>query len=311
MTAQQNQADHPAGPTEAVRPLLWWSASELAAIRQHLAASLAEFGLAWGLDVAVVAIANAGEADCPSMPPSPHGWTALSGAADEPADMWLACEEHPPVALRHAMFGVEDRQAWHLGYAKGDMMADDVAADAWQSLRTALVAASPAPAPALSGATPGSQSHPDQQCKPWCGAIRAKIRVRGAAIVKAGLHIGPDWASRCVGARRERIPKISEGGLTPMLDALRRQPLTLIARLADVELDLASLLSLQPGDVITIPHALHQPVALSVQREDGTSGPDAALAFLGAMQQAKAVEMLAPNVGAPQRPSDRTSPVHH
>lgn len=301
MTAGRGQG------AEAQRPLLWWSERELGALRAQLEERLVRFGRDWGLDVAVSTLANACEAELPAALRDAGAWVGAAAVHPAAKGMWIGGSDAPSALIERALFG-DSPLAASRGHEGDVSLAGAVAVQAWQGLCAALAGADARQdSSAETGAVPTSAGvFPARQQLPWSGAIRGVIQLDGAASASLGWHLEPVRAREWMGARSAAGTSAQRAALTPVLEAMRRRPIGLAARLADIELDLGTLLTLQPGDVITVGHALDRPVQLYL-RDAASAGTPLAAGHLGQLGEAKAIQLL-PHAPATPMPAPTPAP---
>lgn len=286
------------------RALVWWQERELGGLRARLEERLARFGREWGLETSLSPLLNACEAALPPAMRDACSWVAMTSGSQGGHGMWVAGLESPVDLLRGALFGESRATARRGGRDDEPLLAGTVAAQAWRALCAALadetvqhVSQDAEPA----GVLPSS-AFPSGQNLPWSGAIRGVISICGMTSASLAWHLEPARARAWIEPRAAMpAPLQARAALTPVLDAMRRQRVRMTARLTDIELDLGTLLALQPGDVVTVSHALDQPVPLYLN-EAGGSSPLAA-AHLGAVHEAKAVQFMphgSPDTGTSQ-----------
>lgn len=292
MMTEQKQRRAATGP--AARALTWWSEVELGALRASLEARLADFSLDWGMDVRLSALSNASEAEMPESMRKPEAWWHAAEIVAAGKGVWLSGAETLPTTVAQALFGGAHTAALRARHDAEPSLAATVAAEALLRFCIALTGAAEH-GDVLAPAT----SFPAAQQLPWSGAIRCVITLEGVTRAIVGCHIEPERARGWIPPRQPGAPRPA-APLTPVIHAMRRQPLRLTARLADIELDLGALLALQPGDVVTIGHGLDQPLPLYLTTElSPESGADRAAAsgpllsgHLGAVQATKAIQLL-------------------
>ena len=278
------------------RALIWWRDAELGALRAGIDERLTRFGRDWGLNVALSALENA----CDFVPPpairKASAWMSLeTGRPAAQGAMWVAGAAEPALLLQRAMFGEVQGSTLPVTYDNDTSMAGAVAARAWSGLVAALTGAdgSKLSGDAMAMDTVHTASAlPAGQQLPWSGAIRGLITIEGEASVSLEWHLDPLAAKASIPTRTSiAADSASRVPLTPVLDAMHRQSIGLMVRLADIELELGALLALEPGDVITVGHALDHPVPLYLQAA-GESGRPLATGHLGELNEHKAIQLL-------------------
>ena len=286
MTALHHDAKSP------VRALVWWQPADLGALREHLEARLASFGRAWGLELSLGPLTNACDAERSILMPPLSAWSSLADTLDRCRGIWMAGADSLPVMLRRALFGTEDVLGRAASESAGEPMSAEVAAKAWRAL-----------CEALGGEHPGATSEveqpfhaadfPSKQRLPWSGAVTGLLTLRGVTTVDLPLHLEPTRAREWIPVRANAQKAAQPARvLTPLFDALSRQPLRVAARLAEVDLDLKALMTLRAGDVVTVPQGLHEPTKLFLLQADHGSACLAS-GHLGAVDNAKGIQLQA------------------
>lgn len=294
------------------RALIWWRDAELGALRARIGARLTQFGRDWGLNISLSAVENACDAVLRPTMRDASAWAHLDMAGPAtPGAMWVAGAAEPSLLMQRALFGEVQGAMLPGTYGNDASMAGTVAAQAWNGFVAALAGidagneqgneqlnAMATHMPEASDMPDTARALPVRQQLPWSGAIRALITIEGEASVSLGWHLDPVAAQTLMGTRSSvAAANASRAPLTPVLNAMHRQSVGLTARLADIELDLGALLALEPGDVITIGHALDHPVPLYLQAA-GESAPPIATGHLGELTAHKAIQLLPPAAAA-------------
>lgn len=186
---------------------------------------------------------------------------------------WLAGgEAHAGRVVHWLLFG-----ELPLGQADASPIAARVQAEACADLKSRLTAS-------VESAPSDVPGHPDAGVwQAWSGAVEVVLTCEDAE-----LHILLDCSCadavlECANGARVRS---SQALLTPIQHALHSREIRLRAMLDSFELDLGSLLELQPGDILPLPHRLD--AAITVSNEEGQrllSG------FLGAAHGHRALQL--------------------
>lgn len=279
----------------AARPLRCWTELQQAALCDVVRDGVERWCHAWDVAAPVeITLEHPPWTDDVSS-----AWCALTETHNADAGAWLgwhverlrhadACpvktdvphEEIPPAQeaiflahMQRLLYGVEAngvphdmviavaRAAWHelLNSVRNACRLLHIGASPDASMPSAQTAGMPSTS--SSSSTPAA-THGQR----WSGAIR--IRVTFAEGLTACLQLGATHIAACVPARDMRqISAATRPALTSIPDAMTQQPVRLRVRLAPVALTLGDLTSLQPGNLIPLPHALSQP--LVVEADDG------------------------------------------
>lgn len=170
-------------------------------------------------------------------------------------------------------------------------VAEDLVRAAWRDLERRLGGLVPPRPPTADPARPPAFS-------PWSGALLLTFPWWDAELWL--LLDGAAVEHRLAPTRRAPAPA---GGLVPVWRALSRRPASIQVLAGSFELDLGTLASLRPGDVIRIPQALDQPLdVLAVGAPDQPPTPIGA-AFLGRVGDRRAVELVRRSPAEPGRQS--------
>ena len=286
MTVLRNDAN------SLARSLVWWAPEELGSLRERLDTKLASFGLAWGLELSLGALTNACEAEPRVLELPFNAWSNLAATTDRCRGIWMAGAESPLVMLRRVLFGAEDALGRTVSQDTAGSMSAQVAAKAWGALCEALGGEHPETEVVTETAFVAAD-FPSKQRLPWSGAITGVLTVRGATAVDLPLHLEPTRAREWIPTRANtRATAQPARALTPVFDALGRQPLRMAARLAEIDLDLKALMTLRAGDVVTVPQPLHEPTKLFLLQAD-QGNTCLAVGHLGAVDNAKGIQLQA------------------
>ena len=275
------------------RALVRWTAPELEAVARAVNDALARAARRWdagermrahlgALEVAGQAALHAEDADAALR--AVH-WTALGAHGHS------ALAGDPVQCLREALFGELPVSP---GARDGQRIADELAAECWAEQRAALQALLD---DALAGApdvAPAELAHAWQR---WSGAVMVEARWFGTAwrvLLDATAVRG---LLRAVNLRRPVRVAESRAAPLPVLRALAKTPVGLQVRLAPVDIDLGSLMSLGLGDVLRLGHAVDEPVHVV---SPGASIDAAPLChgWLGSRDGRVALELARPRSGA-------------
>ena len=218
---------------EGARPLVAWRAAQLAAAASVLAPAAQAWREAWGLP------AGPGGVTCTHPTPQVlrHPWQCIAGGTAGAA--WLSLPASFDTELAQLLWGCEDI-AGPIALAVLAACRADLAA----RLRAAL------------DLDAGGERVPSS-CA-WSGQVVAAIGsgvfllLDAPAMVRLLRAVAPELAGE--------KPATALPALAPLTRAVGGTRLPLQARLADCELDLASLQDLRIGDIVPVPHRLDTPL---------------------------------------------------
>jgi hypothetical protein len=277
-----NTGSHPAAwrRIEQARPLVAWASAQLAAIAGVLHAAEVAWREGWGL------------------PPTPSPATCLPATDQDLDACWQfagggdaqAAWITSPVGLRDELA----RALWGSAASIGPIaarMVEACRADLPARLCTLLqIEAAAGVAPKLA-----------QPAGAWSGLVCASFDSRVRLLLDAPLVLGV-LRSRAP----ELAPRAGSAGtrtaLMPVTTAVAAMRLPLRARLADCELNLASLQDLRVGDVVPLPHRLDAPLLVRDARDEIVFG-----AYLARRGGSKALE-LAPAAAVGAQPHEKVEP---
>lgn len=220
------------------RPLRHWAARELQLLCARIASGLERWGADWGLAAQPVE-ASAGPGSQPEGPA--HCWT-------------LRSSDGQPVAWLHFPGPVLDELAQRL-FGAGDATAPvtrGVCEDCESSLVQHLCAAFGLLPPQAS--EDGMTSIPQELAQPWSGVAHAALPLGATLLAGPGLH--------CALAVQRPRPAAARLPLVAVQQAAAHLPVRLEAVLAQCRLDVGTLASLVPGDVLPLQHRLDGDVRL-------------------------------------------------
>lgn len=261
-------ASHPAlwRRLQQARPLVAWRTEQLDAVARVLQGAQQAWQEAWGLASEQEGVTCLG-ASAQDLETCWQFAGASGGAA-----AWIAPGTHWEAALERSLWGSE-REPGPLAAR----VAVACRADWLLRLRAALgiePAAADAPElPPLGGAWSGLA------CASFGGAYRVLL---DAPLVQRTLR------SAAPGLAQPAAPVAGDAALTPVSSALTAVRLPLQARLADCELELASLQDLRLGDVIPLPHRLDAPLLVRDAHDQALFG-----GYLARQGRRKALELAA------------------
>jgi len=241
----------------------------------------------------------------PSLEGSAEIWWTLHpslGTDDtaHPSAGWHGAME-PRKALLEALFAAGENQGGNLESLR---LADEVAQAAWMDWCQSLTAVFTG----ISGNAPRNDREADPQRKPsappasilqpWSGSLLLTFPWCGQTMeVLVGFHaistaIGNDGAFKKRSLRKDSgQPQLP---LVPVLQAVSELRLTLCVELFPFEIDLGSLTSLRPGDVLRTSHSLEAPAILTNPLKSGQLEADILCGgFLGKRNARRAVELTA------------------
>lgn len=272
------------GSAEA-RALRWLPNAALDALADRAAPAWQAWCERWGLSGATLAAHNAGD---------PHGRALASDTtwhAAPAASVRVGGTPDEVQCLGRALFGTEGavRPAGALP-ALARAVVDDALTDLAAALSVLGDEASASLATPASAATPSQP--PAAELRMWSGAAVLMLSARDDAGVPVDLrvHLPAALVARHAPATAFRSGE-RRGALTSLATALSHRTVRLRVVLDPVPVTLGALQALQPGDVLTLTHALDRPLRL----EDATDAPEPRLfcqAWLGARGDGRAVELV-------------------
>lgn len=268
--------------TGTVRPLRRWSSAAIARVGAALDAAFAGWAEAWDVAPVRVAVAPADRAAADGV--VWHGLGAAAGVA------WLGAGGDRRVAMRR--FLAPDDRSRTLA-----PLAAAMAESAWTELtaRLAEPLAAASPGTAFDADAPRAPSTPPRSDRRhWSGALFGRWTAADGSAVR--LHLAEPAVRVLAGAERApgRGAAIAPAAVRAALGAQRA---TLRAALTPVRIDVGSLLSLAPGDVLALSHPLERPLALRLVAAAGVDlheTPPLAFAALGARGRRRALTLLRP-----------------
>lgn len=269
------------------RALVRWTTPELDAIARTVANALARAARRWGggerVDRHVETLASArlhvihAEDAEPALRSAP--WTSLG-----PRARWSLAAD-PVQCLREALFGESPVVP---SARDGRRIADELAAECWAEQCAALQALLDEATANAARAMPDSPSDPWQR---WSGAVVVDVPWFGASwrlLIDAAAVRGLPQLSK---QRRPEPAGIDREAPMPVLRALGRTPVRLQVRLAPVDIDFGSLISLNIGDVLRVGHAVDEPVHVGAPGSPIDATP-LCHGWLGARDERVAIELL-------------------
>jgi hypothetical protein len=229
---------------DQVRPLRAWRNAELVAVTRVLQGGQQVWQDAWGLSasLACVTCANASEQDLEAA-------CQLAGEAGG-ASAWIAWPAGFEAELARELWG-------------GDSLVGPIATRITRACRADMPLRLCA-ALQMQTAAPSASQRP-RACAAWSGLVQARLAfgarllLDAAAVERLGAADTPEPARHASAARAPLAP------VTSAIAALR---LPLRVRLADCELDLASLQDLRIGDIVPLPHRLDAPLLVRDAQEE-------------------------------------------
>jgi flagellar motor switch/type III secretory pathway protein FliN len=255
-------------------PLRAWRDAELAAIADLVRVALQAWRDAWGLclESALVQCTPATAADHEAP------WLLAGSAAEGAA--WLAWTAAFERQLTLALWDVEE-VAGPLARQVTAACRDDLAARLIAGLRM-TAAAGPPPAAARIPST-------------WSGEVAVRFD-GGARLLLDGDAVASilGWAAPATARTAATPGRAPLTSISAAVDAIR---MPLRARLADCEIDLASLQDLCVGDIVPVRHRLDEPLQVR-----DAAGQIVFGGFLARRGQRKALELAAPPTTGAQRP---------
>jgi hypothetical protein len=176
-------------------------------------------------------------------------------------------------------------------------IAGEIANVAWREL-TRAVAVVLAPGLAVSASADGTlpcDAPRREDAKAWSGALHICAETVCPAEFRIDIHLPAAYAETFM---RGRGPGLAEAigthracrPLVPLAIAFDRHPLRLRVELEGLTLDLGTLRSLACGDVITLPHGLHEPLPVRIDTQ--VASRTVCHAALGAREGRRAIELI-------------------
>jgi hypothetical protein len=269
------------------RSLHWWSAEQLQQLSDRVAHVLARWCASWNLPASQAQSVRCVLAhECNAVNAAEQRWIPLLSLAGADRQVWIRIDEAPEEAIYAAMFG--ERAVRTSPGREAGAVASELSCQAWndwchemrQIFDTGAATGQPAPENAISHDEP-----PAWHFRPWSGAVT--ITVAGTS-VRFALHLGPACAAHVMPSQSKPAAGKTAGrpAVVALAKALDTQTVHLRVGLADVELEIGNLQALAEGDVIRLPHLLHQP--LRVCADDGSV---LCAAYLGQVGGRRAVEL--------------------
>jgi hypothetical protein len=206
-------------------------------------------------------------------------WEPLGGRGRAAA--WIEVRQRPVDKIQEALFGA-DRLPAPLGPREG--VAPAVAAQAWSALICTL-------REALCLDCDGGQPSPARGIfKPWSGYVL--VSPPGGVPLAQSLLLNAECVHALIGLPGrpggDGAPQ-SSVGTSSLEEALAGHSLLIRAELAGCELDLGELENLRIGDIVSLAHALDEPLLVSTPDDV----PFCA-GFLGRHAGSKAIELIRP-----------------
>jgi hypothetical protein len=269
---KSNPATLPIVAAHCARPLRWRSQAAFDAAEARLLDALEPWAAGWGLSVRITRVGAAHERS--ELAPPSHASRLPGGVR-----VW-SCAGDPTAALHAALFGAP---AW--APTNRPTLAFEVAAEALRDLFDTLSDA----------ASPGECGGDGAEGR-GSGALRVGWTIVGeTAGASFGLQVGTEVADRwCeLGATRAAAKVDPRPPRVALPEALATLPMRLAVTLAPVQLTLGSLSSVQVGDVLPLPHALDEPLAVALAGEPGGAPRTLCLAHLGKHGRRKAAQLIA------------------
>lgn len=239
------------------RPLLWWTQAQL----DGMAALLAVPWAGWLRDWRGQA-APAGTVECRLTQDAgghPVAWCPL--AAADGAAAWM--EDAAPVALFGGEAGAAAGSlALELEKKARDALAGELALAlglAWQ---------------------PGANGPAAPEPAGWSGDVLAVLSAPGVSL---RLLINGACAAKAIGGR---TGEPSPAKLPPVVEGVSLLPVRARVELSACVIDLGNLQAVQVGDILRLPHALDQPMQVTLGRQPVCA------AYLGRRGESRAVELL-------------------
>lgn len=265
----------------SVRELRWWSTTALRAMGAAIEPAWLHWCAAWGVAARNVTAMNA----C-----SLSGQLDRAGAVEPVpgAAAWLGSDAlSTQDAMSALVFGHMPASA-----AQETSLAAELAALAWADLLGRLAALVGGTQQAMVVPEPAP---PTSDFQHWSGAVTLLLSSSAAAGPGLVLHLSAACAALLVddGRRHEPSATTPAGPRCSVLEAMQERHISLRIGLDDVLLDVATLVSLRCGDVLTLPQRLDQVLHVRVVEPEGDiTDPDICAAVLGARTGRRAVELV-------------------
>jgi len=282
------------------RPLRCWSALQVRQVCSLLEAELARWCAAWGwprpvhVRPAPLESLDSENADVAAA----VAWSMLHAAATYDAQVWIGLPRNAVAEVRSILLGADANARLPqtpdsvAGLPFVASMASSLAQRAWndhlEGLRR-MLAEPESPSSGTPQAPADVSAWPDALVawkRAWSGALRIEVSLLTGPCT---LVLGCERVAAILGGTthtRRAFPKSAQAALVSLRDALSRRTFKLTADLGAVELSLGDLRSLRAGDVIPLPHALDQPLAVR-----SGSGPVLCRAWLGRQGSRRALRL--------------------
>lgn len=297
MTAATAQAGRGALLSESASrdalALVRWTAPELAAVARAVADTLGRTVQRWSAGDRVrqhvaaleTGLAPAIHADEGGAALRAAQWTTLGAHAH------LAVDVDPVQCLREGLFGELPVSP---GARDGQRIADQLASECWSEQCAALQSLLEE---ARAGALQATTLDLARMWRRWSGAV-----VVAAPWFGTTLHLLLDTGAvhgllRSANLRRPQHAAAKRTMPVPVLHALAKAPVRLEVRLAPLDIDLGSLVSLGLGDVLRLGHAVDEPLHV-VAPGSPTDADPLCHGWLGERGPRVALELARPRAGA-------------
>ena len=273
------------------QPLRWWTAAALSVAGTVVGTAWQRWCDRWAVSMPRAVAVNACDG-APSIVDSARAWTQVS--AQERA--WVGVTASPVEWTRGLLFGPVPPSV-DKAPREAMSLADQVAARAWQDLKTSLAALLPDDD---GGNSDAGSVPPACHARPWSGAMAIRLLSADDA-AQALFHLSPQAACRIARlSEATRVPGSPAGrALRPVLEAIGERQVRVSVELDVVTLDFRTLSTLRCGDVLELPHRLDEAlhVRAGTQGHVGTEGSpstrfNVCAAVLGARDGRRAVELI-------------------
>lgn len=258
--------------SEHVRPLYWWSASQLSELSRLFSVIWSKWLTKWGIqDV------NLSMPDCQlahEIKFSADDWLPLPGVAIKG---WYCKSGVGSGCLLGSVFDVVPAQV--KCYSTDETISSRLAEKIWQNWLDEIATL----IDFLPSETSDLSIIPVHHSSPWSGAVQISMTWCDTVFK---IHLAPEIV---IGLLKNKTDteNFDMPALTPLNDVLGVFATSLNIELASIELELGVLQSMSLGDVITLPKYLDEPLLAKT-----SNGETLCLAYLGQINGKCAAELL-------------------
>jgi hypothetical protein len=253
------------------QPLLWWSATELAALSGRMEAAFRDWLQQWSAVGSRALLSVCSTLAWEDIDRIDGTWSVLGARSSQQA--WVSVGALGP-SVSNWLF---DRDATDRAALIAAALGREAAQDLLRAFRAALmldtVAANNAPAAQL--------------VRPWSGAVRIRIGMQDS---DSNLHVLVNGAAAAAvmhpRADEQATAPPASPNLTCLSEACAGQSVRLDVKLTPCELEPGALRNLQPGDIVPLPHLLEVPLPVHFGGKPVCEG------FLGRLGEAAAIELI-------------------